>query len=71
MVTIEPCVNPPSLNNGKVIVSGRTPGSNATYLCKDRYRLVGNSTVVCQPDSQWLGEVPKCKRMLYYVYVCY
>lgn len=63
---VEPCVDPAPLNNGKVIVSGRTPGSNATYSCNDHYRLIGNPTVVCQSDSQWLGVVPKCRGM----YIC-
>ena len=59
---IEPCGDPAQINNGRVIISGRTPGSNATYLCNDHYRLVGNATVVCHSDSHWIGEVPKCKR---------
>ena len=57
----EACGNPEPINNGRVVISGRTPGSNATYLCDDHYQLVGNATVVCRLDSQWLGEVPKCK----------
>ena len=57
----EACGDPNPINNGKVVISGRIPGSNATYSCNDRYRLVGNATLLCQPDSQWLGEVPKCK----------
>lgn len=58
----EPCGDPVPINNGKVIISGRTPGSNATYLCNDHYQLIGNAAIVCQSDSQWLGTVPKCKR---------
>ena len=60
---IEPCGNPATINNGEVIISGLTPGSNAIYLCNDHYQLIGNATVVCQSDSHWLGEVPKCKIM--------
>ena len=58
----EPCGDPTSINNGKVIVSGRTPGSNATYLCDEHHQLIGNATLICQSDSHWLGTVPKCKR---------
>lgn len=58
---IEPCGNLPPLTNGKVIISGRTPGSTATYLCNEHYRLIGNATIICQSNSQWLGVAPKCK----------
>ena len=58
---IEPCGNPATINNGEVIISGRTPGSDATYVCNDHYQLIGNAMIICQSDSHWLGEVPKCK----------
>ena len=65
----EACGNPEPLNNGRVVISGRTPGSNATYLCDDHYQLIGNATVVCQLDSQWDGEVPKCKGTYIFVLI--
>jgi len=59
----EPCVDPPLIANGEVVTSGRTPNSIATYSCDTHSKLVGNRTLLCQPDSQWSGTVPKCKGM--------
>ncbi|XP_065894463.1 complement receptor type 2-like isoform X2 [Dysidea avara] len=57
----KPCVDPPLIANGQVIISGRTPSSNATYSCNDHFKLVGNAVLSCQTNSQWSGRAPKCK----------
>ena len=47
--------------NGKVVVSGTTPGSTATYSCNDGFQLFGNTVRECQSNGHWSGSTPSCK----------
>ena len=46
---------------GRVVMTGITFGSIATYSCQIGYRLVGESTRTCQANRQWSGVAPVCK----------
>ena len=47
---------------GEVKVTSTKLGAKAGYRCNRGFRLVGSSTRVCQPNSQWDGKTPICKR---------
>ncbi|XP_019620839.1 PREDICTED: uncharacterized protein LOC109467334 [Branchiostoma belcheri] len=47
--------------------NGAMTGSNfyqdvATFTCDSGYNLVGNSSLTCQADATWSGNVPICQR---------
>jgi len=46
---------------GKVVLTGTTFGSSATYSCQRGYILVGGSTRTCQDNGQWSGVAPVCR----------
>ena len=46
---------------GKVVLTGTTFGSSATYSCQRGYILVGWSTRTCQDNGQWSGVAPVCR----------
>ena len=46
--------------NGSTLLSNTTFGSIASYSCDTGYNLIGSSTVVCQADGEWSGEIPVC-----------
>ncbi len=51
-----------SPTNGKVIVTGTTPGSVATYSCNSGFELIGNERRrSCQNNGQWGGNAPVCR----------
>ena len=52
------------IRNGKVVLSGTSVGSTASYSCNVGYVLVGGSTRVCQLNGEWTGEEPSCKCIL-------
>jgi len=47
--------------NGRVVLMGRTVGSQATYDCNEGLNLEGNETRTCQPDGMWSGNEPTCE----------
>lgn len=49
---------------GSVRLTGTTVGSTARYVCVSGYQIIGNSVRVCQPNGEWSGEEPICRRML-------
>uniref|UniRef100_UPI00398EE43F sushi, von Willebrand factor type A, EGF and pentraxin domain-containing protein 1 n=1 Tax=Pristiophorus japonicus TaxID=55135 RepID=UPI00398EE43F len=55
------CPQPELIGNGIVDIQGLTYLSNAVYTCKPGFRLIGNATVVCGEDGEWLGGRPICK----------
>lgn len=55
------CPQPEDIQNGIVDVQGLTYLSNAVYTCKPGFELVGNMTVLCGEDGNWLGGKPVCK----------
>ena len=48
------------LMDGKVFITGNTPGSITHYMCQDNYVLDGNQVRQCLPDGTWSGDTPKC-----------
>lgn len=50
--------------NGEVELSGRTPGSTATYTCNFGFVLQGDSQRVCMENETWSGQPPTCFRKL-------
>ena len=48
-------------NHGSVSISGREPGSRATYRCSHPYLLQGGRTRVCGPNGKWEGKMPSCR----------
>ena len=46
---------------GRVVMTGISFGSTATYSCQIGYRLVGEPTRTCQANGQWSGVAPVCK----------
>ncbi|KAF2979409.1 hypothetical protein EK904_006478 [Melospiza melodia maxima] len=55
------CPQPDEIQNGIVDVQGLTFLSTALYTCKPGFELLGNTTVLCGEDGQWLGGKPVCK----------
>uniref|UniRef100_A0A8C0BA79 Sushi, von Willebrand factor type A, EGF and pentraxin domain-containing protein 1 n=1 Tax=Buteo japonicus TaxID=224669 RepID=A0A8C0BA79_9AVES len=55
------CPQPEEIQNGIVDVQGLTFLSTALYTCKPGFELVGNTTILCGEDGQWLGGRPACK----------
>lgn len=47
--------------NGRVVLMGRTVGSQATYDCNEGFNLEGNETRTCQSDGMWSGNEPTCE----------
>ena len=50
-----------SPSNGRVVLSERTVGSEATYDCNEGFNLEGNETRTCQSDGMWSGNEPTCE----------
>ena len=50
-----------SPENGRVSLSGVSPGSVATYTCNVGFDLVGVTTRVCLSSGQWSGDAPVCQ----------
>lgn len=48
--------------NGRVIISGTTVYSTATYQCDSGYSISGTFTRVCRNNGEWSGTAPTCKR---------
>ena len=48
--------------NGRVVLSGLTVGSLASYTCNTGFNLVGNSARTCQSNGFWSGVEPFCTR---------
>ena len=46
---------------GRVVLTGTTFGSTATYSCRTGYLLVGRSTRTCQANGEWSGSAPVCE----------
>uniref|UniRef100_A0A8V5H5C5 Uncharacterized protein n=1 Tax=Melopsittacus undulatus TaxID=13146 RepID=A0A8V5H5C5_MELUD len=55
------CPQPEEIQNGIVDVQGLTFLSTALYTCKPGFELLGNTTILCGEDGQWLGGRPACK----------
>ncbi|KAJ7417533.1 hypothetical protein WISP_63915 [Willisornis vidua] len=55
------CPQPEEIQNGIVDVQGLTFLSTALYTCKPGFELLGNTTILCGEDGQWLGGRPVCK----------
>ena len=47
---------------GYVKYTGIYRGSQATYFCRDGYRLKGEGSRTCQSNGLWTGEKPSCVR---------
>ncbi|KAK2521486.1 Svep1 [Columba livia] len=54
------CPQPEEIQNGIVDVQGLTFLSTALYTCKPGFELMGNTTILCGEDGQWLGGRPAC-----------
>ena len=54
--------------NGRVVLSGLTVGSLASYTCNTGFNLVGNSARTCQSNGLWSGVEPFCTRESLYSY---
>ncbi|KAM4706820.1 sushi, von Willebrand factor type A, EGF and pentraxin domain-containing protein 1 [Discoglossus pictus] len=53
------CGEPPQLENGDVkIKTGFVFENEVTYLCNPGYKLIGNTSRVCQANRQWFSESP-------------
>jgi hypothetical protein len=59
------CQNPPSIANGKVILSTNYTyyGAAALYECDDNYKLDGVSRRLCGEDGTWGHETPVCRQI--------
>ena len=58
------CGNLQNPRFGRVVLTGTTFGSTATYSCQRGYILVGGSTRTCQANGQWSGQAPVCNSKL-------
>lgn len=50
--------------NGRVVQTGVSVGSLATYSCNSPFQLVGSSTRQCQSDGSWSNGEPSCEGKL-------
>ena len=57
------CNGLPNPDNGVVMETGLTDGSNAIYTCDRRYQLIGERIRTCMSNGNWSGEEPICLRM--------
>ena len=37
------------------------PGGHVSFRCRDRFRLVGSATIICQDDGTWDASTPTCE----------
>lgn len=58
--TVVQCPSLSSPSNGRVRVSGRTPGSEARYSCNEGYQLEGSVTRRCLNEGVWSSQEPIC-----------
>ena len=49
--------------HGEISYSSDSDGVQATFTCHVGSELVGNPTLVCADNGEWLGSVPSCKGM--------
>lgn len=54
------CPELPGLTNGLVVVSTRTAGSRAVYVCNSGYAVLGVIARLCGDDGRWTEEEPVC-----------
>jgi len=52
----------PSIDDGRVIVTSTVVGSTARYICNTGFELDGDASRTCQPNGEWSGQEPICKR---------
>ena len=57
------CGSPGIPSHGSVTLYNTTAGCEAVFGCDSGYRLVGNATLVCQPNGKWSEMEPTCQRM--------
>ncbi len=50
------------IRNGRVVLTGTTVGSTATYSCNKGYILIGQETRTCQVTGEWNAKEPFCQR---------
>ena len=49
--------------NGRVVTTNTTVGSTARYICNLGLVIEGDESRTCQPNREWSGQEPICKRM--------
>ncbi|XP_074650374.1 sushi, von Willebrand factor type A, EGF and pentraxin domain-containing protein 1-like [Tubulanus polymorphus] len=54
------CGYPAQVDHGEYKYDGQLEGDKAVYTCKPGYRMIGDSTIVCQPDRKWSKLAPQC-----------
>lgn len=55
------CPEPPAIQGGTVILSGRRAGSEATYSCTPGHVLIGDPILSCGLGGEWTGKPPVCR----------
>uniref|UniRef100_A0A336K2F8 CSON012544 protein n=1 Tax=Culicoides sonorensis TaxID=179676 RepID=A0A336K2F8_CULSO len=55
------CPEPPSVQGGKMKLSGRRAGSTVTYECEHGYILIGEPILSCGLGGEWTGKPPMCR----------
>lgn len=57
------CGRVPPMTRGEVFYLNESTflGSHLTYTCNQNYKLIGDGHRVCERDSRWSGEAPKCE----------
>ncbi|XP_044588526.1 sushi, von Willebrand factor type A, EGF and pentraxin domain-containing protein 1 isoform X2 [Cotesia glomerata] len=55
------CPEPPEINGGLVIKTGKRAGSTATYTCQNGFILFGDNVLTCNVGGGWSGKGPQCK----------
>ncbi|XP_017274698.1 C4b-binding protein alpha chain-like isoform X2 [Kryptolebias marmoratus] len=56
----------PVIPNAEVVKGSEPPyklSSVVTYKCKPGYKMIGEATITCDINSQWLPRVPACKEL--------
>ena len=62
------CDEPVAPASGSVNSTGNLEGDTVTYSCIERCILIGDANRTCQPDGNWSGIQPECKRMFILIY---
>lgn len=55
------CPDPEPFENGLVVGTDYSFGSDITFQCSNKYQITFESKQTCSAEGQWIGDVPVCQ----------